>query len=260
MRKLASDTVDDGLIQRFLPIMLRPASVGSDAPSSVAVAQYEALVVRLIGLRAPRAGNLENGRPLTFSKDARVVRERLETEHVSLVRALETVSPKLAAHFGKMDGIFARLCVVWHCIEHSAGDLPTEISHDVAERVARFMTEFLRPNAVAFYSGLLGMSAGHEDVMSLASVIVSERLGEVTARDVQRSSRALRSVTADQARRLCEKLEAFGWLEPMEPRSRSNSPRWRVIPEVHNIFAQRGTQEAERRAEALQAFRRVFPG
>lgn len=258
LRKIAADSVDDGLIQRFLPVVLRAATVGRDAPVGEAVADYEAVVEMLTRLAPPRAGNLSAPLPLTFANGARAVRERLECEHVSMVRALETVSPKLASHFGKLDGIFARLCVLWHCAEHPAGDLPGEISADVAERVARFMEEFLRPNAVAFYAGLLGMSAGHEDLMALAAFIVSDGLSEICAREVQRSTRALRHVTADDARRLCEKLESFGWLYPTANNGKGNTSRWSVVPEVHTLFAQRGREEAERRAAARAAIAEAF--
>jgi hypothetical protein len=252
LRKIAAESADDGLIQRFLPVVLRPATIGRDASTGEATAAYERLVERLTQLAPPRSGNLSVGEPLLLSAEARAVRERLEIEHASLVMALENVSPKLAAHFGKLNGIFARLCLLWHCVE-ADGALPVEISGEVAERVASFMAEFIRPNSIAFYAGMLGMSAGHEDLMALASFIVSESLGEVSARDVQRSTRALRHVTADDARRLCEKLEAFGWLEPMDPRVKSHTSRWRVLPEIHSLFAERGRQETERRAAARAA-------
>lgn len=253
LRKIVADSQDDGLIQRFLPVVLRAATVGHDVPLGNAVADYEAMVEMLTRLAPPRAGNLSAPLPLTFASGARAVRERLEVEHSTMIHALEMVSPKLAAHFGKLDGIFARLCVLWHCVEHPDGELPVEIGEDVAERVSRFMEEFLRPNAVAFYAGLLGMSAGHEDLMALAAFIVSDGLSEISAREVQRSTRALRHVTADDARRLCEKLESFGWLHPMTGNTKGGTTRWRVTPEVHTMFAERGRQETERRAAARAA-------
>ncbi|QGN54627.1 hypothetical protein [Novosphingobium sp. Gsoil 351] len=86
-----------------------------------------------------------------------IVRERLEVEHLALVEALETVSPKLAAHYGKFDGLFARLCLLWLCIDNAdAIHPPAEISLPTAERVAKFMETFIRPSAVAFYAGMLG--------------------------------------------------------------------------------------------------------
>ncbi|MFP5455341.1 MAG: hypothetical protein ACLGHK_07570 [Alphaproteobacteria bacterium] len=95
--------------------------------------------------------------------------------------------------------------------------------------------------------------------MAVASLIVSDALAEVDARTIQRSTRALRHVGADEARRLCEKLEAFGWLEPIEARQKT-SARWRVIRAVHDLFAERGREEAARRERARAAFAEAFSG
>jgi len=130
---------------------------------------------------------------------------------------------------------------------------PPEISRDTAERVAKFMAEFIRPSAIAFYAGLLGMSAGHEDLMALAAYIVAKGLDEVKARDAQSSGQAFRHVTADQFRLLCEKLEAFGWLERGEPAPKSALPRWIVNPRVHDKFADKARQEQARRNTAREA-------
>ena len=54
------------------------------------------------------------------------LRQELERKHLDLMR-VEAVNRKLAAHIGKYDGLFARLCVVWHSVEnvgarhHAAG-------------------------------------------------------------------------------------------------------------------------------------------
>jgi hypothetical protein len=191
---------------------------------------------------------------LRFSSGGKGIRDRLEREHLELVGALEKASPKLSAHFGKYDGIFARLCLIWHCIDHADAVMPPqEISEGTAERVAQFMADFIRPSAIAFYAGLLGMSAGHEDLVSLASWIVAKRLGEVKARDAQSSSQSFRAMSAEEFRLLCERLESFGWLERGEPGPKSITPRWIVNPRVHALFSQRAEQEVERRSKAREA-------
>jgi hypothetical protein len=262
IRNIANDSHDDGLIQRLLPVILRTGDVGRDVPSDGAVAAYEQLVGRLNLMRPPTRSGLSYGSqaaPLQFDDRARTVRERLEAEHLDLVRALETISPKLAAHFGKFDGLFARLCVLWHCVETEQGTQPAEfINGDTAERVARFMAEFIRPSSIAFYSGLLGMSAGHEDLLALASWIVAAEIDEVKARDVQSSSQSFRHYTAEQVRTLCEKLEAFGWGEWADPVRNSNTRRFVVNPAVHSRFAERGREERERRAHHREIIRKAL--
>lgn len=250
--KLANDAVDDGLIQRFLPVVLRPASAGKDAPAGEAVADYGVLVERLTRLRPlSGVGNLSEPAPIRFGDGAMAIRERLEREHVELVEALESVSPKLAAHFGKFDGLFARLCLLWHCVE-ADGELAAEISADTAQRVALFMESFIRPSAIAFYAGLLGMHAGHEKMLELASLIVARGWDEFTVRDVQRAGQSFKGDGAE-VERLCAKLDAFGWIDLIPPPAKGSAPRWRVNPDVHTLFAERGRAEAERRDKARRA-------
>lgn len=260
VRAIAGDTHDDGLVQRLIPVVLRPGKVGRDIPADKTLSDYERLIERLEVMR-PSAHLAGDGRvsPLRLSDAARAIRERLELEHLELVAALEGVSPKLAAHFGKYDGLFARLCVIWHCVDHADQlNPPGEVSERTAERVAAFMERYLRPSAIAFYAGLLGLSAGHEQVLDLAAEIISQRHEEVNSRTVQRSTRSLRGFSADEARRLCEKLEAFGWLEPADPKSRSNTPRWTVNPAVHDLFGDRAEKERERRAKAHKALKETL--
>ena len=249
MRKFAADSVDDGLLQRMLPVILRPSTVGKDMAQDQCAQDYGQLVSDLYALRNQGAVTLH------FSDGARAIRDKLEREHLDLANALESVSPKLSAHYGKYDGIFARMCLVWHCIESAYHALPQEISEDTAGRVADFMAEFIRPSAIAFYAGVLGMSAGHEELIAIAALIVAKGMGEVTARDVQRSGQTLRHVTAEQFRAIVEKMEAFGWVEKGDPAPRSNTPRWIVNPRVHTLFADRAETEMARRDAARKALR-----
>jgi len=83
-------------------------------------------------------------------------------------------------------------------------------------------------------------------------------LSEVKARDAQRSTQSFRHLTADDFRRLCEKLEAFSWLERKDPGPNSATPRWIVNPAVHVLFADRGKVEAERRKNAREALRQAL--
>jgi hypothetical protein len=263
IRKLAAETVDDGLVQRLLPVALRPADVGRDEPSDGVVGEYERLIGKLTLMRPAmhqRAFGPED-QPVHFSPAAKAIRERLEREHLDLVTALETASPKLSAHFGKYDGLFARLALLWTCIEHADATMPpAEISEDVAARVAQFMADFIRPSAIAFYAGLLGMSAGHEELVALAALIVAKGLTEVKARDAQRSTQSFRAMAADEFRLICERLEAFGWLERGEPGPKSNTPRWIVNPRVHSMFADRAAEEGKRRKAAREALKTAIGG
>lgn len=258
LRKIMGETVDDGLVQRLLPVILAPAGTGKDIPNRDVEEQYSRLIERLLAMK-PETKTLsqyesERAIPMKFAPEAKVIRERLAEEHLDLERALEFNSPKLASHFGKYDGIFARLCVVWHCIEHSSGLHPArEISGATAQKVADFMEQFIRPSAIAFYVGMLRYSDGHDELQTIASFIVANKLEMVVPRDVSKASPTLKSYDADDIRRLFERLENFGWLEQAPPKPKSNKPCWIVNPAVHALYAERGQQEAERRERARKA-------
>ncbi len=232
LRQVASASIDDGLMARLLPIMIRGATGGQDKRNLPT--EYEALIKRLH--RMPDDYTLE------FADGAFAIREDLERKHLELM-ALESVNKKLASHIGKYNGIFVRLCIIWHCIEE-----PTEgyVSKDIAQRVADFMHKFLLPHAVAFYVGLLGLSDDHDRLKAIAGFILARHLDKITNRDVQRGDRTMRGLTKPDIERIFHQLDALGWLI-CDPDSPPNKPQWGINPVVHVEFAKRAKQESDRR-------------
>jgi hypothetical protein len=88
------------------------------------------------------------------------------------LQLLESINRKLAAHIGKYDGIFARLCVIWHCVESEPGNLRSTISEQTARRVGAFLHGFLLPHAITFYAGVLGLSNDHDRLTAVAGYIL----------------------------------------------------------------------------------------
>ena len=255
IRSIVADANDDGLIQRLFPIVLRPARLGSeDAPLTDAARAYSELVTALTRAEVDRPpGFIDVGYKarLIFSEGAQRIRRELEEKHLGLM-AVECVSRKLAAHVGKYDGLFARLCVTFHAAEHAhAGFLPTMVAEDTARRAADFLHGFLLRHALAFYNGVLNLSDDHDRLKSLAGYILSHKLETVSARDVVRGDGAMRKLTRPEIVKLFEQLEALGWVSPQPTSTRVNAaPVWVVNPEVHRLFAERGASEAARRAGA----------
>ena len=139
---------------------------------------------------------------LEFDDDAQAIRRRLAQKHLELM-GLEVINKKLAAHIGKYDAFFARLCVVFHCVEHlsgptqanmafaqerptqpQSGGLPRIITAATAERVAKFLHQFLLRHAAAFYAGILDLSDDHDRLAAVAGHILAHKLDRVTNRDV----------------------------------------------------------------------------
>lgn len=259
LRRIAGDAVDDGLLQRLFPIMLRKATMGRDEPMPSVNLDYSTLID---GLRRLRGAGAMNFGVLEFSDDAQMIRRTLEAKHLEL-QGLESINRKLSAHIGKYDGLFARLCVIWHCVEHADNPegLPQLIDAETAERVGAFLHRFLLAHAISFYAGCLGLSDDHDRLTAIAGHILAHKLDRVTNRDIARGDRTMRGLKDYEVRPLLEQLEALGWLDRTEsPRPNSSVPHFAVNPKVHSMFAERAKVEAERRAQARQAIAEAVRG
>jgi hypothetical protein len=247
IRKVTEESADDGLLQRLLPIILKPAIEGRDEEASPVVTEYRSLIDRLHHLDNPMAGGVLYPMSLRFDEGAQNYRQELERKHLELM-SCETINRKLAAHIGKYNGIFARLCVVWHCVESEPGKLSQTISETTARRVGSFLHGFLLPHALAFYAGVLGLSDDHDRLTAVAGHILAQKLEKITNRDIQRGDRTMRGLDRRETEAVFEQLDALGWIDRVQGPYKGAPPHWTVNPVVHSKFAERARTEAERRA------------
>jgi len=247
IRKVADDSADDGLLQRLLPVVLKPAVEGRDEQASEVVFDYAALIRRLYQLDRPLFGGMADGTVLRFDEKAQAYRQELERKHLEL-QCCESINRKLASHIGKYDGIFARLCIVWHCVEAAPGTLPQVISERTARRAGTFLHGFLLPHAMAFYAGVLGLSNDHDRLEAVAGYILARKLERVTNRDIQHGDRTMRGLSRPETEAILDQLDALGWVDRVPGPRPSSPPQWAVNPIVHTKFAKRAADEAERRA------------
>ena len=245
--KISADTVDDGLIQRIVPIVLRPATTSKDAPASEAAREYTELIRRLHAMERPFDD-------VVLSDAAITIREKLEARHLELM-AYEVVNKKLAAHIGKYDGLFARLCLLWQCIESAESgesEVRSCVTEETAQRVADFLHRFLLPHALSFYTDIFGLSDDHDRLTAVAGYILAHRLEMITNRDIQRGDRTMRNLKKRDAEDVFHQLDALGWVSCIPGWRGTDPPRWKVNSEVHRLFKDRAEQEAERRRRARE--------
>jgi hypothetical protein len=241
MRKVAAGASDDGLIQRLTPIMLRPAEMtDDDVNTEAADKDFADLIDTLLDL-SPSV--------LRFDAGAQTIRRDLEFEHHECVRSWEPINKKLSSAFGKQDGYFAELCLIWHCAENAGQDpLPEVVTEDTTRRAAEFMRTFLRPHLVAFYAGLLDLSDEHDRLKAIAGYILAHKPKTMNSREVQKAVRSMRKLLAREVTAIMEQLEAFGWLFRHPPPRYGALPVWKINPAVHVQFAERAKEETVRRA------------
>jgi hypothetical protein len=254
LRNIMADSTDDGLIQRFLPVVLPSARVGVDEELPDVAREYDELVERLHNLSPPEG--FLGPKPLVFDAEAQAIRADLERKHHSMVVALERVSRKFAAHIGKFDGLFPRLCIIWHCIENiNARELPETVTGETAGRVARFLHEYILQQSKAFYHGVIGISEDQEAIEDVAGYILAHGVDVVTMRTFQRGSTRMRKATKQNIEPICQQLEALGWLESID--SRGEKFTCKVNPRVHEIYAQKAEAERARRKETVEVIQKM---
>ena len=263
IRQIAEESVDDGLLQRITPIILAVAVAGGDELPAQSVHDYSDLIRKLNKLRPPKSGNLlPSPVNLKFDAGASVIRRDLELRHLKLSQC-GSLNRKLASHIGKYNGTFARLCVIWHCVEHAVvgtGELPATVTENTARCVANFLHGFLLPHALAFYAGVLGLSNDHDRLANIADYILAHKLGQITNRDVQRGDRSMRGLKRYETEAIFEQLDAFGWVTRVPGPRPSDPPHWVVNPAVHQRFAARAEAAKTRREQDRELISELVKG
>jgi hypothetical protein len=224
--------------------MVTTATAGVDAQTSDSESRYEDLVIRLRKTNTPLFCQVKLG------NGAMRIREELEQKHLDLM-ACEVINKRLAAHIGKYDGIFARLCLLWHCVESPQPEVDAEVLASTARRVADFLHKFMLPHALSFYASVVGLTEDDDNVTELANYILAHGLEKVTNREVMRGSRQLRHLDRQEVETICFQLESLGWLDKV-PGRRRDSPEWKVNEKVHSRFADRARREKERRKRDME--------
>lgn len=233
-------SIDDGLLQRFLPILLSSRNVGEDIDTEAEFNDYANLVHELHKL------SLEE--TLRFDPAAQAAFRKATEKHLELER-IEFVYNKLATHIGKYDGILARLCLLFHCIEHiEEDDIPVLIAEKTVKNVCDFLHNFLLKHAFAFYADTLHGLEDQKHLQAVASYILAHKKDTVSNRDIQRSGSVLKHLTDKEIRPLFEQLSSLGWVAEQQ-KTRAGPSHWRVNPRVHELFKEKAAFEERRRKE-----------
>jgi hypothetical protein len=224
----------DGLLQRFLPVMLCSPSFPLDRQGLDE--NYGALVRQLI-----------------FAKPARLIMTDPALAAMAELRKhvfdLEQASSGLAAGFdsfvGKLAGICGNLALILHMAHDPQKGATYEVDEPTVLDVRKLVLDFILPHALEFYRGTTATSG--ERLRKLASWILTSGKTRILASDLATAIRDLRGLTLPEVNERVSPLVAAGWLVPTD-----NTPvcrSWRVAPAVHTQLADCAKAEAERRAK-----------
>ena len=255
MRRVSDSMGNDGLLQRFIVLVARPAVEDADrTPDMRAMDEYRALFDWLVTLQ-PGANHVQ------LSEDAHVCRERIAKLSMRLTNAFD--SPSLKAWFGKWTGLFARLLLVYHvldCYQRRVHPCDADVAGHTAEQVERLMCGTLLSHGLHFYHEILDAHDRQEQVRQLARLILAKRYERLTKRDMMQYWKAVQKEDWFKVRGIVDSLCSMGWLEPdMMAVDNDGRPRaWTVNPMVHVMFAQHADNERRRRKDQAQTLREVW--
>lgn len=250
LRSLKVGMSDDGLLQRFAPILIRRNGNGVDIPPDAETTQR-------LAAAAASIVESENGGLFRFSPEADA-----ELQATEAFKAAEIARPDsssiLRQWLDKTPNEFGRLALTFHFVEwHTSqlgadigGSPPPEISQGTAERARRYLAEFVYPHARAFYLKELGTAEVDEHAKWIAGFALSRGLKAIKTRDIYRSYPALRAPERRGAIPTTMRvLEMFDWVRPIGER-RGVEDEWEINPAAHDgRFEEIAAAEKSRRFE-----------
>jgi hypothetical protein len=244
---------DDGLIHRFMPLIMARAGAESGTSASAELTGWN---LRLRGWfeattceSGSKAHRISINAQLPFESERRTIRETVD--------ALADVSPALASHIGKHPGMLARVALTFHIADERPGDA---IEADTMRQAVSFMRT-VRQHAAALFLGILSQSSALELARALARSLLATEPNprEVGRNDFLQRCRAWRTASEADQRQAVQLLEDARWLIP-DPASRAyggwSGSKWLVEPSVFARFAQHGRDHIARR----EAVRRILVG
>lgn len=236
----------DGLLQRFLPVMMKravyPAEVESDAPAEA----YKDLIGYLI-----RAGP----HSLQMDEGALAAAEEFQ-RYIFDLEAMDGLGKGFCTFAGKLTGVQGSLALLLHLID-SAGD----VAHPVPERqmraATRILKEFVIPHAMELYRSTTD-GADWDYLRKLSSFVLTSPKDRFTASDFTTGVHSLRGLGVWDVAQKLSPLVAGGWLN--EDDSSKSTRAWVVVPQLREKLATRRKLEIERKAEVLATIKTMRKG
>lgn len=254
LAKIAHTLDNDGLLQRFVPILGddAPRENADREPDPGAVAAYEGAITGLAHVESYTTGLFDEPVVVTLSPEALAIRRRFD-QRINALLDLPQMGEAWRGHVSKWRGFFPRLLLVFHMLDHWQQSGPAAaqqpVSGETAERAWRF-ANFLLEHAMRFYGTVVGAGAGAEAARKAAGIVLVLGKTTVTHRDIYEKNRSEwrpGSGTAPgdlfDAMRL---LGRMGWCAVAE-RDNSGPTSWHINPQVFERFKDRAASEAERR-------------
>jgi hypothetical protein len=241
------DLTSDGLLQRFLPVLMRASERGDEKHPVLAAENNYAKLLGLVQGASPR--------PYEFAPAATNVRTRV-LDRLFELEQVQGFSSAVIGAIGKLKGYYARLALVLHAAgEHAAAmqgqnlSCSNQISLGTAESAEKLLFDFLLPHIFGLYDVISDGGKERETVRAIASFILATDKDRLRPSDVTAGVRKLRGEPQNKIAEWASRFCAMGWLCPENGNTPTPSA-WLVVPGLREHFAERRQQARVARAHA----------
>jgi hypothetical protein len=230
------DLSTNGLMQRFIPVVMRDAIKGREVDDAESSQQWNNLIRYLAGL-APHG--------VIASDEALAVFDAFQDECLAMEQ-VKGLGSKFTTFVGKLPGMHGSLSLILHLID---GNWDTPLTRDAAMRSAKILRDFAMPHAMAFY-GASTDGTDMDEIRSVASYVLSSDKDRFVPNDFARASRTLRNISMWEMAKRISPLVVNGWLE--EEASKTTGVRaWLMRPGIREaLFKRRQEQQDQRKKVA----------
>lgn len=243
----------DGLLQRFIPIVLRDdkTRLGDPIPEYMTSrAQYDQMIRVVFGL-PPLTYKLSMPAYNEFREFQRWYENKKQDER--LLKADDTYMTA----FGKLEGLTGRLILLFHLIE---SPYSIEVAPETVERVVRVVRGFVIPSLRYALGEVGGLADDSLDQWMIDHIIhICDEKQTVSLRELKRSARRPLEGMSDWAKdqMIMDSmimLEQSGWVAQIEDQFNKRNVVWMInqsIAEMFSDYRQRVIKAKQRHVDEI---------
>jgi hypothetical protein len=255
MNKKQMLPTSDGLLQRFLPLIMRGAGDYEDIDNNETKDLLRPLRDRLARLspvmQCDPLGQLV-AMPYKLTPEGSKLYKQFAND-MRLAGRTQEPSREFAECLMKMGPMWLAFALLFHFIETPERVEPAaQVPFAVVDRVDTIMREFFIPHAEQFYDLINGSTSR---LRSAAFAILRCSQDDIVLRDVVRRCHAMQDMDRNDHIKLMQRFETAGWLIRRDGRHET-TPRWRRAPGLVARFAGELRREEAARAAVTAAIKK----
>jgi hypothetical protein len=257
LRLLAKKLPNDGLLQRFVPIMVAPA--GTPDPTVITEHLRTAYAKTLRALYGHRADVLAPSH-VRMSAAAEAAFHAENNRYRQLALSCAAFSEPLAGHVNKYGQLLARVALIFHAVtEPKVHPAQREVSEATINLAARFMRKVFL-HARVLYRDIGGADEAFDIAQRVGRWILAGAMSVVRRADVIRAQPHFRRAGELVQGQAMQLLVEFGWLTELDGAyKKAHVTRWLVDEKIRVLFAAQGEAHRQAVAQVRAAIRGEAP-